>query len=48
MVSALSDLELEKLTVIYPGEKAYQLAEKIYVMPMTALATSQAESIIGG
>jgi predicted AAA+ superfamily ATPase len=46
MVTAMSDLELEKLTVIYPGEKAYQLSEKIHVMPITALASPEIESII--
>ena len=46
MRAALEDLELEKLTIIYPGEKAYQLADKIYVMPIEALATPAAQQIV--
>ncbi|MCB1155922.1 MAG: ATP-binding protein [Leptospiraceae bacterium] len=33
MHSALKDLNLEKLYVIYPGNKSYLLAEKIIVLP---------------
>lgn len=35
---ALEDLGLDRLTVIYPGERHYRLAEKINVMPATELA----------
>jgi len=31
---ALSDLGLEKIIIIYPGEKRYSLAEKIEVVPI--------------
>lgn len=34
---AMTDLELEKLLVIYPGEISYTLAEKIKVIPLHAL-----------
>jgi len=34
---AMSDLELEKLWVIYPGETSYTLADQIKVMPLNAL-----------
>lgn len=46
MLTALQDLELEKLTIIYPGEKSYQLKEKIFVMPLQLLATKRAHEII--
>lgn len=34
MHMALSDLKLDTLTVIYPGEKYYQLHERIFVAPL--------------
>lgn len=34
MLIALSDLRLEKLTIIYPGEKPYQLSDRIFVQPL--------------
>ena len=38
MRSALQDLELDRLFVVYPGALAYPLAEKITVLPITRLA----------
>lgn len=35
---ALQDLELEKLIVIYPGERSYDLSEHITVLPLSQLA----------
>jgi hypothetical protein len=35
---ALQDLELESITIIYPGSKAYPLGEKINVLPLRDLA----------
>lgn len=35
---ALEDLKLERITVIYPGEKQYFLHSKIDVVPVTSLA----------
>jgi predicted AAA+ superfamily ATPase len=46
MTTSIVDLELEKLTIIYPGEKSYQLTDKIFVMPITSLATPEAKNII--
>lgn len=34
---ALSDLKLDRLTVIYPGTTPYRLAEKVAVMPLAQL-----------
>jgi predicted AAA+ superfamily ATPase len=41
MKIALEDLQLNHLIVIYPGEKAYPLAEHIQVIPLKELADSQ-------
>ena len=35
MTSALADLELEHLWVVYPGDKIYRLAKNITVLPIT-------------
>jgi predicted AAA+ superfamily ATPase len=45
MVSAVSDLELERLTVIYPGDRAYPLAERVHVLPLKALAEQGAAAV---
>lgn len=37
MKIALEDLSLERLTVVYPGDKSYALAESIHVEPLEAL-----------
>jgi hypothetical protein len=42
MHTALSDLELSSLLVIYPGSKAYSLADKVQVVPLASLAGSWA------
>lgn len=34
MHQAVADLDLDELWVIYPGDKKYQLTEKIWVMPL--------------
>ncbi len=39
--SALEDLKLEKLTVIYPGKQNYKLAEQVSAMPLATLAQSK-------
>ena len=35
---ALADLQLDHLTVIYPGSRTYPLAERVRVVPLAALA----------
>jgi predicted AAA+ superfamily ATPase len=37
MRSALEDLELERLSVIYPGNRRYRLAEQVEVIPLAEL-----------
>lgn len=38
MRTALEDLELDRLIVFYPGDRAYPLAERIQVIPLAQLA----------
>lgn len=42
MHTALNDLTLDHLAVIYPGERPYPLAEKVTVIPLKNLATRPA------
>jgi hypothetical protein len=44
---AIADLNLERLTVLYPGATAYRLSEKIAVLPLARLAepTARAELV---
>jgi len=37
MQIALEDLQLDRLVVIYPGERAYPLAEKVTALPLSSL-----------
>jgi predicted AAA+ superfamily ATPase len=46
MHSALNDLKLEKLTIIYPGETPYKLTDKVYVMPLSYLAADKSRQLI--
>jgi hypothetical protein len=43
---ALDDLRLDRLLVMYPGDKPYELAERVEVMPLAALATADPRSIV--
>ncbi len=36
---ALSDLRLQQLTVLYPGDQRYALDRRVTVVPLTELAT---------
>ena len=38
MRTALADLQLDHLTVLYPGSRDYALAERVTVMPLASLA----------
>ena len=46
MKSALENLELEKLTVFYPGDKTYKLAEQVTVAPLAVLGSSEAVQLV--
>ncbi len=39
MQIALTDLALDHLTVIYPGDRPYPLADHVSVVPLPAIAT---------
>lgn len=38
MRAALDDLQLDRLVVLYPGERAYPLADRVQVAPLASLA----------
>jgi hypothetical protein len=38
---ALTDLKLERLIVIYPGERRYALTEKVDVLPLSVVMTEE-------
>ena len=42
---ALEDLNLEQLVVLYPGPKAYTLAERVRVVPLSRVADSDARGL---
>ena len=46
MRSAMQDLELDRLFVVYPGTLAYQIAEKISALPINYLAESTPVNLI--
>jgi predicted AAA+ superfamily ATPase len=43
---ALADLGLERLTVLYPGERAYDLGRRVTVVPLADLATRGAAAVV--
>jgi len=45
MRSALEDLKLEQLIVLYPGSQAYELAPRVRVLPVGALAGATVETL---
>jgi predicted AAA+ superfamily ATPase len=47
MRTALADLALERITVLYPGTQAYDLDRRVHVLPLAALA-EQRDLLIGG
>ena len=46
MRHALDDLRLEHLTVLYPGERRYDLEQRVTVVPLSELATAGAAAVI--
>ena len=42
MRSALADLELDRLVVMYPGQRRYPLADHVEVLPLRMLAQPDA------
>ncbi|MBS1993514.1 MAG: ATP-binding protein [Cyanobacteria bacterium SZAS LIN-3] len=46
--TALKDLGLEQVTIIYPGEKAYRLSDQVRVMPVKSLASDKVFQLVTG
>lgn len=45
MQTALEDLQLEHLAVIYPGDQPYPLAERVTAIPLEALVTQAQQAL---
>jgi predicted AAA+ superfamily ATPase len=45
MRSALADLDLEQLVVLYPGSRAYELGPRVRVEPVDSLASASIKSL---
>jgi uncharacterized protein len=41
---ALEDLKLDRLVVVYPGERRYRLADRVDVLPLTDLVAGDENS----
>jgi predicted AAA+ superfamily ATPase len=46
MRSALADLKLDWLTVLYPGSREFDLADRVRVVPLAALATGDPNTVM--
>ena len=44
--TALADLRLEHLTVLYPGSRRYSLAERVTVVPLVSLAAGDPAAVL--
>jgi hypothetical protein len=44
---AVNDLKLDRLVVVYPGERRYALAEGVEVVPLAEFAGAGAASLFG-
>lgn len=47
MRSALADLQLEQLIVLYPGSQAYDLGPQVRVLPIDVLANASLRTLFG-
>ena len=47
MRNALEDLQLDHLAVIYPGDRAYPLADKVNAVPLSSLGQEVPAAILG-
>jgi hypothetical protein len=45
---AMEDLHLEGLTVFYPGDLRYELAERVTVVPLAEIATGKIDGVTSG
>ena len=46
ILTALEDLKLERLTIIYPGSQSFYLSDKVRVLPLKEFATAGGLSIV--
>jgi hypothetical protein len=46
MRSAIRDLHLDHLTVLYPGSRAYALADHVRVVPLASLAAGDPRVVV--
>ncbi|MGH7469671.1 MAG: ATP-binding protein [Longimicrobiales bacterium] len=46
MRTALDDLRLDHLTVLYPGSRTYELAERVTVLPLEVIAAGEASALL--
>ena len=42
---AMSDLKLDRLVVVYPGDRRHALAERVEVVPLVELVGTEGESV---
>jgi predicted AAA+ superfamily ATPase len=47
MKTAIRDLKLDRLTVIYPGDRSYSLPERVHVVPLAELGESSGRAALG-
>ena len=47
MKTAIKDLKLDRLTVIYPGDRFYSLPERVHVVPLAELGKSSGRAVSG-
>jgi hypothetical protein len=47
MRTALADLNLQRLTVLYPGDERYELESRVSVVPLGELARGGADVVTG-
>ncbi|MEP7357744.1 MAG: hypothetical protein ABI847_10925 [Anaerolineales bacterium] len=44
---ALTDLQLDRVVIVYPGDKSYPLADRVTAVPLSAIVL-QAEKLLWG
>ena len=46
MRTVMTDLRLDRLTVLYPGTMRYRIAERVTALPLATLADGNAAAIL--
>jgi hypothetical protein len=47
MKTSIKDLKLDRLTVIYPGDRSYSLPERVQAVPLAELGESSGRAVLG-